>query len=128
MTMAATPAQGAVSHAKLWQTKGGDLDCGVAIHGARESARILCSGTGIPAPKKGVGFGDPGFVFLGARGRPVLARLSQDTFEGTSTLVLAPGASWKSAGVSCSIHVSSIRCVNRSGHGFTSARHSYAAF
>ncbi len=126
--LACSPALGAVSHAKFWQTSAKDVACGIAIHAPGQSARVLCSATSIPAPKAGVGFGDPGFVFLGAHGRPLLARLSQDTFESSSVLTLAPGSRWSSDGVSCSVHRALIRCANTSGHGFTIAGHSYVAF
>jgi hypothetical protein len=64
------PAFGEVSHAGFWQALGDKVYCGVAIPTAgKASTRVLCSAHSIPAPKSGVGFGDPGFVFLGANGR-----------------------------------------------------------
>jgi hypothetical protein len=127
-TLAVAPAFAGVSHTRFFQALGNDLGCGPAVHAPRETARILCSGTGVPAPASGVGFGDPGFVFLGAHGRPVLARLSQDEFESSVPRRLTAGRIWSDAGVTCTIHPSTVRCVNLSHHGFTVARHTYAAF
>jgi hypothetical protein len=124
-----TASSAAASHAKLWQALGDDVNCGIAIHvPGKPATQVLCSGSGIPAPKKGVGFGDPGFVFLSAHGHPQLARLSQDTFEGTTPLRLASGSVWSALGVTCRISLKTVRCANRAGHGFTVAAHSYKAF
>jgi hypothetical protein len=120
---------GRVSHAKLWQALGDDISCGVAGHSpGKPATQVLCSGSGIPAPKQGVGFGDPGFVFLGARGRPILARLSQDSFAGSSPVTLASGRTWSELGVTCKISETTVRCANRSAHGFSIGKGSYKAF
>jgi hypothetical protein len=127
--LAAAPALAATSHAKLWQALGGDVNCGVAIHSpGKPPTQVLCSGGAIPAPKQGVGFGDPGFVFLGTHGRPILARLSQDSFEGVSPVTLASGRTWSELGVTCGVSTTTVRCANRSAHGFTIGRSSYKAF
>ena len=121
---------GAASHSRLWQPLGIELECGLAIHApGKPVSRLLCSGPAIPAPRKGVGIGDPGFVFLGAHGRPVLARLSQDSFEGSgSPLTLAAGSTWSAHGVRCTTSVAIVRCVNRAGHGFSASTRNYRAF
>jgi hypothetical protein len=131
VSLAFTPAlaAGSVSHAKFWQALGNDVNCGIAIHiPGKPATQVLCSSSGIPAPKKGVGFGDPGFVFLSAHGRPQLARLSQDSFEGSKALTLVSGSTWSALGVTCKISVRTVRCANRAGHGFTVGAHSYKAF
>jgi len=126
---AATPAFAATSHVKAWTALGKDLYCGVAIHPPdKPPTQVLCSGSAIPAPPHGVGFGDPGFVFLTTHGRPTLARLSQDTFEGSSPVALTSGRTWSELGITCTISTTTVRCVNRSAHGFTIGAHSYKAF
>ncbi len=93
--------------------------------------QLLCSARSVPAPKAGVGFGDPGFVFLGSVGRPSLARLSQDSFVGTHQVALRSGRKWGGIGpieVTCTISARAVRCVNRARHGFTITRSSYRAF
>ena len=91
--------------------------------------RLLCSARAVPAPK-GKGVGDPGFVFLGSTGRPSLARLSQDSFVGTTPIALASGRSWGIGPISvtCTIRAREVRCANRTHHGFTITANSYHAF
>ena len=127
--VAAAPALATTSHAKLWRALGGNVNCGVAIHvPGKPATEVLCSASAVPAPKQGVGFGDPGFVFLGAHGRPILARLSQDSFEGSSSVTLTSGHTWSELGVTCRISATTVRCANRSAHGFTIGKSSYRAF
>jgi hypothetical protein len=71
---------------------------------------------------------DPGFVFLGTQGRTILARLSQDSFEGSTPVALAGESTWSALGITCRISATRVRCANRSGHGFTIGKHSYEAF
>lgn len=124
-----TTAIAATSHAKLWRALGGDVECGVAIHvPGKPATQVLCDALSVPAPKRGVGFGDPGFVFLSRNGRPLLARLSQDTFEGSNPVALASGQTWSALGVTCKISTTRVRCANRSDHGFTIGKSSYRAF
>lgn len=129
MLAGSAPALAATSHAELWTGLGGRVTCGVAIHVRNTPPmRILCSDIVIPAPK-GHGVGDPGFVFLGVSGHPSLARLSQDSFEGTSAVALASGRTWRQVGgVTCTISTSAVRCANRSHHGFTIGKNSYHPF
>jgi hypothetical protein len=117
----AAPAFAAPSHAIFWRALGNDLNCGVAIATpGKAAAQLLCSGTGIPNPPKGVGFGDGGFVFLSAHGNPKLARLSQDTFANSNHPVgLSAHSTWSELGVTCRIGPTSVRCTNESGHGFS---------
>jgi hypothetical protein len=131
--VASAPALAAnASSAQLWTALGGNVACGIAIHSPNmPPTQLLCSARSVPAPKAGVGFGDPGFVFLGSTGRPSLARLSQDTFVGTHPVALGSGRKWGGIGpiaVTCTIGASSVRCVNRTHHGFTITRSSYRAF
>lgn len=125
----AAPALGASSNAKLWEALGRQVTCGVAIHSpGKPATQLLCSAHAVPAPKSGSGAGDPGFVFLGASGSPILARLSQDSFEGTKPVTLQSGSTWRELGVSCTVSATTVRCSNRSGHGFTISKSSYKAF
>ncbi len=125
------PALASASDAQLWTALGGNVTCGIAIHPLNTPPmQLLCSARSVPAPKaKGVG--DPGFVFLGSTGRPLLARLSQDSFVGTNPVALK---NWEQVGgmgpidVKCTISVKSVRCVNRSHHGFTITKSSYHSF
>ena len=127
--IAATPAFAATSHVKTWTALGNDLYCGVAIHQpGKPPTQLLCSASVIPPPPHGVGFGDPGFVFLAAHGRPTLARLSQDTFEGSTPVALSSGQRWSDLGITCTISTASVRCVNRSALGFTIGVRSYKPF
>lgn len=124
------PALASASDAQIWTALNGNVTCGIAIHPPNSPPmELLCSARSVPAPKaKGVG--DPGFVFLGSNGRPVLARLSQDSFVGTSPLALKTGSKWSVGpiGVKCTISAKAVRCVNRSRHGFTITKSSYRSF
>jgi hypothetical protein len=124
------PALAATSSAQLWSALGGSVDCGVAIHPPNSPPmQLLCSSRSVPAPKT-KGIGDPGFVFLGSTGRPSLARLSQDSFVGTNAVPLKTGRRWGIGPISvaCTITAHTVRCVNRSGHGFTITRRAYRPF
>jgi hypothetical protein len=122
-------AVAATSHVELWTALSGQITCGVAIHvPGTPATQILCSSTAVPAPK-GHSIGDPGFVFLPTRGRPSLARLSQDSFQGINTVVLTGTRTWRRIGaITCTLSASAVRCTNRSRHGFTISRTSYRAF
>jgi hypothetical protein len=129
----AAHAASTTSKAELWTALGGNLGCGAAIHSpGKPVTQIICSDIRIPAPKnEGPADGDPGFVFLGSSGRPVLARTSQDTFAGTGNPVKLPaGTTWRLAAVNvtCTISAQSVRCVNGAHHGFTITKRSYASF
>ncbi len=127
--IAATPASAATSHAKIWTALGNDLGCGVAIHPpGKPPTQVVCSDRTIPPPPHGVGYGDPGFVFLGAHGHPILARTTQDSFEGANPVALTSGRTWSDLGITCTISTTTVRCVNRSAHGFTIGVHSYKPF
>jgi hypothetical protein len=124
------PAFASTSDAQLWTALGGDVTCGVAIHPPNTPPiQLLCSAKAVPAPEaKGVG--DPGFVFLGSVGAPALARLSQNSFVGTTTVALRRGGEWGTGPirVKCAISATAVRCANRSRHGFTITRSSYRSF
>jgi hypothetical protein len=129
LLIVAAPAFAATSHVKTWMALGNDLYCGLAIHPpGKPPTQLLCSGSAIPPPPHGVGYGDPGFVFLATHGRPTLARLSQDSFEGSSRVPLASGRTWSDLGITCTISTRTVRCVNRSAHGFTVGVRSYKPF
>jgi hypothetical protein len=123
------PALASTSHVKDWQALGNDVFCGVAIHAPDKPAtQVLCSAASIPPPPHGLGYGDPGFAFLGAQGRPILARLTQDSFEGSAPVALSDGSTWSKLGITCRISATRVRCANRSEHGFTIGKHTYQAF
>ncbi len=127
--IAATPAFAASSHVKTWTALDNDLYCDVAIHPpGKPPTQLLCSGSAIPPPPHGAGYGDPGFVFLATHGRPTLARLTQDSFEGSNPVALISGRTWSELGITCTISTTTVRCVNRSAHGFTIGKHSYKPF
>jgi hypothetical protein len=128
--VAPAPALASTSDAQLWTALGRNISCGVAVHPPNTPPiQLLCSAKPVPPPKAG-GFGDPGFVFLGSVGRPSLARLSQDTFVGTSPVALRSGSTWIGGPihVTCTIAARAVRCTNRSHHGFTITKSSYSAF
>lgn len=124
------PALASGSGAQLWSALDGQVTCGIAIHPPNSPPmQLLCSARSVPAPPKGQGFGDPGFVFLGSTGHPKLARLSQDSFVGSHTVKLKSGK-WEVGpiAVKCTISAKAVRCVNRSHHGFKITKSSYRAF
>jgi hypothetical protein len=124
------PTLASTSGAQLWTALGGNVTCGIAIHPPNTPPiQLLCSAKPVPAPKA-KGIGDPGFVFLGSIGRPSLARLSQDSFVGTSPVALRSGSKWGGGPISvtCTIGARAVRCANRSHHGFRITKSSYSAF
>jgi hypothetical protein len=125
-----TPAFASTSAAQLWTALGGRVTCGVATHPYNSPPmQLLCDSRTVPAPKtKGVG--DAGFVFLGSTGHPSLARLSQDSFVGKNPVALGSGREWAIGPISvtCTVSVRSVRCENRTRHGFTITASSYRAF
>jgi hypothetical protein len=130
MLAAAGPAVASTSSAQLWTALGGNITCGVAIHPVNSPPmQLLCSARPVPAPKA-KGIGDPGFVFLGSTGRPMLARLSQDSFVGTHAVALAAGRKWSIGPirVTCTVSATAVRCVNHSNHGFTITKKTYHSF
>jgi hypothetical protein len=71
--------------------------------------------------------GDP-FVQISAHGKPVVVYLSQFSFVGTKTVTLKPHAKWSSLGVSCTVQSKTVKCENRSKHGFTIGKGKYQPF
>ncbi len=65
-------------------------------------------------------------------GKPKPARLSQYSWQAPALNHRAAltGGVWSSGsvGVTCAITRTSVRCTNRSGHGFTLTARSYKAF
>ena len=129
LSAAAAPAALAAttSHAKLWQNKSGTVVCGIKIHATSKPAtEVLCGSKGIPRAPHGVG--DP-FVQIAAHGHPQLVLISQNSFVGTGTpKTLAKGATWSSLGVTCTIGAKTVKCENKSSHGFTIGNGKYVAF
>jgi len=126
----AAPALGSESGAQLWTALGGAVTCGIAIHPINSPPmRLLCSARVVPAPRR-TAAGDPGFVFLASDGRPLPARLSQDSFVGSHAAVLRRGRTWHVGPISvtCTVSAAAVRCENRSHHGFTITARSYHPF
>jgi hypothetical protein len=129
----AGPAASA-SHAANWGTDRQQVVCGIAggIRGtafdpgaqAQLNGRwpgLQCAAAGIPRPRQGVG--DP-FVQLGQgqTGHARLVDLSEgDLVSGAPYAELAAGTTWKRDGITCTVHVASVRCTNSAGHGFAIA-------
>ncbi len=123
----------ATSHAQIFTAAGEAVTCGLAAHVPGSPREVLCAGPKVPAPKHvSAKVGDPGFVFLGKTGKPKLARLSQYSWQAEA-LGARPeltGGKWSSGsvGVTCTITKTSVKCTNKSGHGFTVTANSYKAF
>ena len=59
------------------------------------------------------------------RARPTCAG---DTAYDRRTRILAYGATWRRAGITCRSRRTGLRCTNRSGHGFVLARERWRIF
>jgi hypothetical protein len=118
------------SSAILWTALKGKVTCGLAIP---RGESLLCIARPVPPPPV-MEIGDPGNVFLSSTGAPLLARLSQASFEGeydgAHEVPLKSGETWSrgTLGVRCTISTTAVRCSNRSSHGFTITDSSYRAF
>jgi hypothetical protein len=122
----ATAAATTASNAAYWQAKGIPIACGLEIHSGPTATKVLCSAKSIPAPKHG--FGDPGFVNLGATGSPQLLRLTQNSFAGKNLKTLKKGTLWSSIGVTCNVGAASVLCFNGDNHGFLITKKHYTSF
>jgi hypothetical protein len=115
---AASVATTTTSHATLWRTTAGNVNCGIE---GGSSGDLLCSNRLIPAPRHtNSKMGDPGFVTLGRTGDPTLIRTSQYSWKNMSDkfIKLAANSTWSLNGITCNIAANSIACTNASGHGF----------
>ncbi len=114
-----------------WSTQGDAVVCGVAegVEGTQLDPStgaplngmwpgLQCQAAGIP---RGQGIGDPAVQLgQGRAGRARLVDISQDDLvSDTPYLALAPGSAWKREGIGCTVNVTSIRCTNEPGYGFT---------
>jgi hypothetical protein len=123
------------SHAQLWSALGGKVTCGLAIRSPSSPNMALCGSRPIPPPHDPNDTeGDPGFVYLKQHGSPILAKLSQYSWErgwrykeSTTPTPLPAGTTWTlpGGGVKCLIRQTSVRCSNRDGKGFVLRRSSY---
>jgi sugar lactone lactonase YvrE len=115
----------------LWSALGGRVICGIAGFLPK---KVLCDSRHVPPPKGSHPFeGDPGFVFLGVVGHPLVARLSQYSWAGLEAfrpVPLSGGSRWtiRATGIGCTIGRRAVQCTNRSHHGFTITRTSYRGF
>lgn len=132
-TVAPAEAAGGASHAQIFTALGEEVTCGIAAQIKGQAREVLCAAVSVPAPKHvSSKVGDPGFVFLSKTGKPRPARLSQYSWQAPalSNRPALSGGTWSagSVGVTCSITKTSIRCTNKSGHGFTITASSYKPF
>jgi hypothetical protein len=126
---AAAPAAFGASHAKLWHNARGTVSCGLEQPAnGKPATTLLCSAKGIPRPR-GAAKGAPGdpFVQITRSGKPKLVLISQFSYETTHSEKLVNGTIWRSVGVTCKLG-STVRCSNRSGHGFKIGNGKYKPF
>ncbi len=126
-------AAAGTSHAQIFTAVEEQVICGIAAHIPGSPREVLCSDPKVPAPKHvSSAVGDPGFVFLAKTGSPKPARLSQYSWQAPALnhRAVLTGGTWSSGsvGVTCAITKTSVKCTNRSRHGFTLTAHSYEAF
>jgi hypothetical protein len=136
-SVAGEPVEGGARNPQLWSVLEEMVTCGIAIHVSGPATEILRNASPIPAPT-GVdpSLGGPGWVYLGATGRPETTLNSQYSWQVglNETRVripkLAAGATWRFGplGITCSIGEESVTCANRQGDGFTVTAESYSAF
>lgn len=116
------------SRTELWSNQAGTVECGFEAHAPGTNlTHVLCAARGLPRPSRGVG--DP-FVEISATGRPKVVRRSQYSWASMGTAdVLKKGAQWRSGmGVRCAVLGRTVRCSNRSRHGFTVGSGRFKAF
>ena len=102
--------------------------CGIEIHVVHQATELLCTmRPGVPRPKHGGNVGDP-YVQIAATGLPQLVLISQDSYVTSKLKTLAPGTTWKSVGVTCTVASAIVTCSNGSRHGFTIGNHKYKSF
>ena len=125
---AALPATAAAktSNTQLFQNPSKTAVCGIEIHARNKPAtELLCSATGIPRAKHGVG--DP-FVQISATGSPQLVLISQNSYVTNNLKTLSKGTLWSSLGVTCNIGSNTILCFNGDNRGFVIGNKKYASF
>jgi hypothetical protein len=122
---AAMAAPGPPNHSKLFNNKAGTVTCGLEIALPHKPHQVLCSATGIPRAKTGVG--DP-FVQIARTGKPHLVLVSQNEYQTNTAVKLGTGSSWQRTGVICTVAGKSVTCTNTSSHGFTIGNGKYKAF
>jgi hypothetical protein len=110
----------------FFKTQNGKIYCdwGTGVHGFVECG--IKNGHLKPRPTKKCRIGDPtgGWLAFNTRGRAKVVPCSGDAgpfADPAHTVVLKAGKTWKGGGMSCSATKSSIRCKNKSGHGFNMA-------
>jgi hypothetical protein len=124
-------ATASTSNTPNWSTEGEAVVCGVAegVEGTELDPGtgallnglwrgLQCQATGIP---HGEGIGDPAVQLgQGRTGRARLLDISQDDLVSDARYVpLSAGSVWNSYGIACTVNATSVRCTNKSGHGFT---------
>jgi hypothetical protein len=114
------------SNAQLFQNPTKTAVCGIEIHATNKPAtELLCSATGIPRAKHGVG--DP-FVQISATGSPQLVLISQNSYVSNNLKTLSKGTLSSSLGVTCNIGSNTILCFNGDNHGFVIGNKKYTSF
>ena len=123
---AAAASGGKTSHAKLFQNKAGTVACGEEIHlKSKPATNILCSAPNLPVPTSKVG--DP-FIQISSHGKPTVVYLSQASYVAHKATALKTGAKWSLLGVSCTVLAKTVKCENKSKHGFTIGKGKYKSF
>ena len=119
-------ALAATSHTQLFQNPKKSAVCGLEIHAAGKPATfVLCSATGLPKPKHGVG--DP-FVQIGRSGSPQIVAISQASWVTNKIKTLSSGTLWSSIGVTCNVAKGTVLCFNGDNHGFVIGNGKYKSF
>jgi len=128
----ATPtaiALASTSHAKLWGNAANTMGCGLeqTVKGKKPSI-VLCGAHGIPKPK-GTLPGAPGdpYVQLTRTGKPKLVLISQFSYVTDHSTRLSNGTTWSSVGVTCKLG-KTVKCTNKSKHGFKIGNGKYKPF
>jgi Family of unknown function (DUF6636) len=116
-------AGGAKAKSGFFKTQNGKIYC---IWGTGARGFVVCgirNGHLKPKPKAKCRIGDPtgGWLNFNRRGRTHIEVCSGDAgpfADPAHTRVLKAGKKWSGGGMSCTATASSMRCKNKSNHGF----------
>lgn len=125
-SLVAAPALAKTSHAHLWGNKDMTVLCGYRRTSSKPATQLLCSAQGIPRPKGSKGC-DAGFVVLGAKGKPQPIVTCQREVPGGTPKTLDNGSGWSGLGIHCTVG-KTVRCTNKSSHGFAIGNGKYKHF
>jgi hypothetical protein len=118
-------AQVSIRRLGSFQTPSGNIHCEQWRVGGRQKTELRCdvlnSTAPRPTPPKDCEL-DYGYAFMLGERRKGWLLCGGDTIVDSSHTVLAYGAAWRGAGVSCDVTQERLRCTNRDGRGFTLSR------